>query len=159
VRRPCSERSLNARSTQHYRQPDRLTGEAELAFPEYDGNGMSKSHGNLLVNANVGLLIIDLHERPRRLRVDGTAMLSRRDPLLADMAGAQMIVRVHARAIFPNCPRYLPKMQLVQPKSSRAGGRRRQSVYVPQSGRDPVEPEWKSFDLFKDFVHLRQPTS
>src|SRR5476649_2810379 len=66
----------------------RLTGACELAFPDYDGNGMFKSLGNLLVNANVGLLFIDLHERPRRLRVNGAATVSREDPLLADTVGA-----------------------------------------------------------------------
>src|SRR5215470_14022744 len=88
----------------------RVTGDSELAFPDYDGNGMFKSLGNLLVNANVGLLFIDLHERPRRLRVNGEASVSRSDPLLGATVGAQMIVRVKARAIFPNCPRYIPKL-------------------------------------------------
>ncbi len=32
----------------------RLTGPSELAFPDYDGNGMFKSLGNALVNPNVG---------------------------------------------------------------------------------------------------------
>jgi predicted pyridoxine 5'-phosphate oxidase superfamily flavin-nucleotide-binding protein len=125
----------------------RVTGESELAFPDYDGNGMFKSLGNVLLNPNVGLLFIDLHERPRRLRVNGTATVSRDDPLLAETVGAQLIVRVQARAIFPNCPRYIPKLQLAEP-----------SVYVPQPGRDPVEPAWKGFDLFKGYVHPRQPT-
>src|SRR4249920_85417 len=80
----------------------RVTGDSELAFPDYDGNGMFKSLGNLLVNPNVGLLFIDLHERPRRLRVNGSASISREDPLLAGTVGAQLIVRVQARAIFPN---------------------------------------------------------
>ena len=61
----------------------RITGPSELAFPDYDGNGMFKSLGNLCVNANVGMLFIDLHEKPRRLRVNGTATVSREDPLLA----------------------------------------------------------------------------
>src|SRR3954463_3378000 len=101
----------------------RVTGDSELAFPDYDGNGMFKSLGNLLVNANVGLLFIDLHERPRRLRVNGSATVSRDDPLVAKTIGAQLIVRVKARAIFPNCPRYIPQMQLTE-----------NSVYVPQPG-------------------------
>jgi predicted pyridoxine 5'-phosphate oxidase superfamily flavin-nucleotide-binding protein len=125
----------------------RVIGPSELAFPDYDGNGMFKSLGNLLVNANVGLLFIDLHDRPRRLRVNGTATVSREDPLVSDTVGAQMIVRVQVRAIFPNCPRYIPKMQLIEP-----------SVYVPQPGCDPVEPAWKDFDLFKGYVHPRQPS-
>ena len=70
------------------------------------------------------------------------------DPLLAGTVGAQLIVRVTACTIFPNCPRYIPAMQLVEP-----------SPYVPQSGCDPVEPAWKGFADFKDFVHPRQPTA
>ena len=104
----------------------RVTGADELAFPDYDGNGMFKSLGNVVVNPNVGLLFIDLHHKPKRLRVNGTALVSREDPLLAHTVGAQLIVRVKARAIFPNCPRYIPKLQLAEP-----------SEYVPQPGRDP----------------------
>jgi predicted pyridoxine 5'-phosphate oxidase superfamily flavin-nucleotide-binding protein len=125
----------------------RITAPSELAFPDYDGNGMFKSLGNLLVNPNVGLLFIAMHGRPQRLRVNGTARVSRDDPLLAQTVGAQLIVRVTATAIFPNCPRYIPKLELVEP-----------SIYVPRPGEDPVEPVWKSFPEFKDAIHPRQPT-
>ena len=125
----------------------RVTGSSELTFPDYDGNGMFKSLGNLLVNPDVGLLFIDMHERPRRLRVNGTAAVNRDDPLLGETVGAQMIVRVTARAIFPNCPRYIPKLQLAEP-----------SVYAPRPGIAPPEPAWKGFDAFKDCMHPRQPT-
>src|SRR5262252_2774934 len=100
---------------------------------------MFKSLGNVLVNPNVGLLFIALHGRPARLRVNGTARVSRDDPLLAQTVGAQLMVRVTANAIFPNCPRYIPHMQLDAP-----------SVYTPQPGREPPEPVWKGFDAFKD---------
>ena len=98
-----------------------VTGPSELAFPDYDGNGMFKSLGNVLVNAEVGLLFIAMHGRPQRLRVNGTATVSRDDPLLASTVGAQLMVRVTARVIFPNCPRYIPDMQLVDP-----------SIYAPR---------------------------
>jgi predicted pyridoxine 5'-phosphate oxidase superfamily flavin-nucleotide-binding protein len=126
----------------------RVTGESELAFPDYDGNGMFKSLGNLAVNAHVGMLFIALHDKPRRLRVNGTAQVSRDDPLLARTVGAQLIVRVRARAIFPNCPRYIPTLQLVEP-----------STYAPRPGTDPVEPAWKNFPDFKDYIHPRQKTA
>jgi len=125
----------------------RVTGPSELVFPDYDGNGMFKSLGNILVNPNVGLLFIDLHEKPRRLRVNGTATVNRDDPLLAHTVGAQMIVRVQARAIFPNCPRYIPQLALTAP-----------SIYPPRAGCDLPEPKWKSFPDFKDHMHPRQPT-
>ena len=124
-----------------------ITGPSELAFPDYDGNGMFKSLGNILINAEVGMLFIAMHGKPQRLRVNGTATVSREDPLLARTVGAQLIVRVTARAIFPNCPRYIPTMQLIDA-----------SIYAPRSGCDPPEPAWKEFDDFKDCVHPRQPT-
>ena len=124
-----------------------VTGPSELAFPDYDGNGMFKSLGNIVVNADVGLLFIAMHGRPQRLRVNGTATVNRDDPLLASTVGAQLIVRVKARVIFPNCPRYIPDMQLIDP-----------SVYAPRPGYDAPEPVWKDFEIFKDWVHPRQPT-
>ena len=125
----------------------RVTGPSELAFPDYDGNGMFKSLGNVAVNPHVALLFIALHGPPRRLRVNGTARLDRQDPLMANTVGAQMIVRVEAQAIIPNCPRYIPALDLAQ-----------ESAYTPRPGQDPVEPAWKSFDIFKDAIHPRQPT-
>src|SRR5262249_23742559 len=92
----------------------RVVGPSELAFPDYDGNGMFKSLGNILVNPNVGLLFIDM-QKPRRLRINGTAAVDREDPLMAEAVGAQMIVRVNAQAIFPNCPRYIPRFTLDAP--------------------------------------------
>lgn len=125
----------------------RVTAGNELVFPDYDGNGMFKSLGNIDANPNVGLLFIDL-QKPRRLRVNGTASVNRDDPLLAKTVGAQLIVRVTAKAIFPNCPRYIPTMKLVEP-----------SRYTPLSGIEPEEPAWKSFPDFKEFVPARKPVA
>jgi len=124
----------------------RVTGASELVFPDFDGNGMFKSLGNIAVNPNIGLLFIDF-EKPRRLRVNGTAIERRDDPLLAYCVGAQMIIRVTAKAIFPNCPRYIPTMQLKE-----------DSVYLPVAGRDFLEPAWKDFPDFKDAIDQRYPT-
>src|SRR5471030_19265 len=125
----------------------RVTGASELAFPDYDGNGMFKSLGNLVVNPNVGLLFIAMHDKPKRLRINGSARVSDSDPLLNETVGAQLIVRVEARAIFPNCPRYIPEMKLTGP-----------SIYTPQPKCETPEPAWKGFDAFKDAVHPRAPT-
>jgi uncharacterized protein len=125
----------------------RVTGPSELAFPDYDGNGMFKSLGNMLVNPAVGMLFIAMHGKPQRLRVNGEAVVSDHDPLLAESVGAQLIVRVAARAIFPNCPRYVPSMELIEP-----------SIYTPRPGCETPEPAWKGFADFKDYIHPRQPT-
>jgi hypothetical protein len=78
---------------------------------------------------------------------NGLASVSRHDPLLTQTVGAQLIVRVKAQSIFPNCPRYIPKMRLVEPSS-----------YAPRAGVEVSEPAWKSFPEFKDAVHPRQKT-
>ena len=123
----------------------RVTGEAELAFPSYDGNGMFRSLGNLLVNPAVALLFIDF-EKPRRLRVNGSASVAEDDPLLATITGAQLIVRVRAQRIFPNCPRYIHRMTTVEP-----------SPYVPRTGYTPPIPKWKRFDEFADVLPRNDP--
>ena len=118
----------------------RVTGAAELAFPSYDGNGMFRSLGNVLANPAVALLFIDF-ERPRRLRVNGRASFSADDALLADFVGAQLVVRVRAERIFPNCPRYIHRMSVAE-----------HSPYVPRAGYTPPVPKWKSFDMFRDVL-------
>jgi len=123
----------------------RVTGEGELAFPSYDGNGMFRSLGNLLVNPAVALLFIDF-ERPNRLRVNGSATVAGDDPLLASFTGAQLIVRVRAERIFPNCPRYIHRMTTVEP-----------SPYVPREDYTPPVPKWKRFDEFADVLARDDP--
>ena len=121
----------------------RVTGPGELAFPDYDGNGMYRSLGNVLVNPRVGLLFVDF-ERPRRLRVNGAARVASDDPLLSEFPGAVFVVRVEAETIFPNCPRYLHKMAMVEP-----------SAYAPRPDYEPPVPAWKTFDDFRDALPPR----
>ena len=123
----------------------RVTGPSELAFPDYDGNGMFKSLGNLAVNPNVGLLFIAMHGNPKRLRINGSGRIDPADPLLSGTAGAQLMVRIKVDVIFPNCPRYIPSLTLTEP-----------SVYIPVADVAPVEPAWKGFDSFRDVVPQRR---
>lgn len=74
---------------------------------------MYRTWGNVLLNPNVGLLFVDF-EHPDRLRVNGSAHVTEDDPLRAEFPGAVFIVRVRAAKIFPNCPRYIHTMQLVE---------------------------------------------
>ena len=117
-----------------------VVDERTLAFPSYDGNGMFRSLGNLLLNPRVGLLFIDF-ESPQRLRVQGRASAAADDPMLGDWPGAQAVVRVAVELVFPNCPRYIHRMQRVET-----------SPYVPVQGCEPPEPAWKSFEIFKDVL-------
>ena len=118
----------------------RAADEGTLVFPSYDGNGMFRSLGNLLVDDRVGMLFIDF-ERPRRLRVQGRAALADDPASLAEFAGAQLVVRVRVERIFPNCPRYIPRMRLVEP-----------SVDPPRPGHEPPVPDWKRSETFRDYL-------
>jgi uncharacterized protein len=116
-----------------------------LAFPNYDGNGMYLSMGNLAKTHAVGILFIDF-EGQRRMRVDGTARLSMKDPLMDRYPEAQFIVQVNAERIFPNCPRYIHKYQLVE-----------RSAFVPRrEARTPV-PAWKQASWASDVLPTHDP--
>ena len=121
----------------------RVIDEHTLAIPDYDGNGQYRTWGNVVVNPRVGLLFVDF-ETPKRLRVNGTATVSREDPLLAELPGAVFVVRLTAERIFPNCPRYLHKMQMVE-----------ESVYSPRPEYVPPVPAWKTFEVFRDALPPR----
>jgi len=123
----------------------RVTGVDELAFPSYDGNGMFRSLGNVLVNPAVALLFIDF-EQPNRLRVNGRASIADGDPLLESFAGAQLVVRVRAARIFPNCPRYIHRMSIAE-----------SSPYVPRAEYTPPVPKWKRFEMFRDVLPPNDP--
>ncbi len=124
-----------------------VTAEDELAFPCYDGNGMFKSIGNLVVNPKVGLLFINFEEQDR-MRVLGRASVAEDDPLMAETPGAQLIIRVRAEHIFPNCPRYIHKMALVE-----------RSVYAPRREYEPPVPDWKRMPVFNDALPRSGPAA
>ena len=111
-----------------------------LAFPGYDGNGMFLSLGNALVNPEVGLLFIDFQRR-RRLRLNGTATVSLDDPLLGSWPGARQVVRVAVREVFPNCPRYIHQLELVE-----------RSRFVPKADEEAPVPDWKRTDWARDVL-------
>jgi uncharacterized protein len=121
----------------------RVVDEHTLEIPDYDGNGMYRSWGNVSANPRVGLLFIDL-ETPKRLRVNGRARISADPALLAPHPGAVFIVRVTAERIFPNCPRYIHRMQFIE-----------ESVHSPRPGHVPPVPAWKTFEVFRDALPTR----
>jgi predicted pyridoxine 5'-phosphate oxidase superfamily flavin-nucleotide-binding protein len=116
--------------------------EHTIAFPNYDGNGMYLSMGNLLENPHVGLLFIDfVSARPSRLRLNGIASIDERDTLVDQFPGAQFMVRVRATEVFPNCPRYIHRMALVQ-----------RSRFVPSADQETPVPDWKRSDWACDVL-------
>jgi len=118
----------------------RVVGPDELEFPSYDGNGMFRSLGNVLCNPAVGLLFIDF-ESPRRLRVNGHALLLDDPEALARHPGAQLVVRVRAERIFPNCPRYIHRSAGAQ-----------LSADVPRPNHELPPVAWKAMPWAADVL-------
>lgn len=116
-----------------------------LAFPNYDGNGMYLSMGNVAETSAVGLLFIDF-EAQRRMRVDGVARIAMDDPVRSRYPGAQFVVRVEAMRVYPNCPRYIHKYQLVE-----------RSAFVPRPRVEPPIPAWKQSSWARDVLPANDP--
>ncbi len=137
------------RPTCSYRGGDpgfvRVIDERTLALPNYDGDGMYVSWGNAIANPHVGLLFIDFM-KGWRLRIQGTATIHREHALLGEFPGTQFIVQIAVREVFPNCPRYIHKYQLVE-----------RSVYVPRAGCDAPIPDWKKQPDIKEVLPANDP--
>ncbi len=125
----------------------KVLDEHTVAFPNYDGNGMYLSMGNVGVNPHVGLLFIDfVSQRPSRLRLNGVASIDEHDTLLAAYPEAQFVVRVRATEVFPNCPRYIHRMALVE-----------RSRFVPHAGEQTPVPAWKQAEWACDVLPAGDP--
>lgn len=123
----------------------RIVEDDTLAFPSYDGNGMFLSMGNVTQTGAVGMLFIDF-EGQSRMRVNGEATIDFEDPLIDSFPEAQLVVRVRAREIFFNCPRYIPQMSLVEP-----------SVFAPTGAELAPIPAWKRSEAMKDTLPADDP--
>ena len=73
--------------------------------------------------------------------INGVASIDDSDPLRAAHPDADLIVRVRAREIFPNCPRYIHKLQMTE-----------LSAYAPRPEYQPPVPAWKQMEAFRDYL-------
>jgi predicted pyridoxine 5'-phosphate oxidase superfamily flavin-nucleotide-binding protein len=99
-----------------------------LAYPEYRGNGVMASLGNLLENPQIGLLFIDFTQDVIGLHVNGTARIVEGDELLRTHPAlastvlervatgnggrlkAERWVRVHVQEAYIHCAKHIPRM-------------------------------------------------
>lgn len=123
----------------------KVVDDKTVTFPSYDGNGMFLSLGNINANNKVGMLLIDF-ETPHRVRIHGTASIVKKDPLIKEFYGAELVVRITVTEIFVNCPRYIHKYQRIQ-----------SSKYTPQTDFEtPLTPKWKCIDALQDVLPERE---
>ncbi|WP_426991422.1 pyridoxamine 5'-phosphate oxidase family protein [Methylomonas sp. CM2] len=121
----------------------RVLDETTIAFPLYDGSGMYLSAGNVSIIPHVSLLFVDF-QRQARLRFNGDAYIEVDDVLRGEWPEAELVVRVTLREMFPNCPRYIHKMTLVE-----------ESAFVPKAERKTPAPAWKRLAAVADVLPPR----
>jgi len=117
-----------------------------IEYPEYDGNSMYRTAGNILKNPNVALLFVNFDGKSRRIRINGHASIHRDAQSLKKHYGAKFVVRIKCE-IYPNCPRYIPNLE-----------DKELSVHIPREGKIvPPAPEWKERDYIRDILPKDDP--
>lgn len=109
------------------RVPDAYT----LEIPSYDGNGMHRTLGNAATEPWMGLLFL-FPDIPAKLRINGSCVVLTDADVVAPHVGAEAVIRVTAREVFENCPRYL---------HDRVAGTH--SPHCPRPDYRPPDPAWK----------------
>src|SRR5258708_38311299 len=103
----------------------RVLDEKTLAYPEYRGNGVMSSLGNISENPHVGLLFVDFTEKIG-LHVNGRARILENDGFLRDASASQREgipiatgrdperwVVVSVLEAYIHCSKHIPRMQKI----------------------------------------------
>ncbi len=123
----------------------KIVGPGMIEFPEYDGNSMYRTLGNISRNPSVGLLFVKFDGKTARVRINGHAAILDDADALGRHHGAKLVVLVTCE-LFSNCPRSVHDLE---------GGRL--SAYLPKPDYEPPAPEWKSRDYIKDILPEGDP--
>ena len=87
-----------------------ITSPGGILFPDFSGNNLYNSLGNILTNGQIGMLFIDF-ERQLRLRVNGRASIIDEHSTCADIwPTALRYIHVDITQVFGNCRRRIPRM-------------------------------------------------
>lgn len=104
-----------------------------LAFPEYRGNGVHASLGNMYENPHASLLFVDWWETTVGLHVNGTVELHDDLPAASDPVGGdrrKQWVELDVDEAYIHCAKHLPRLEIAEfdppwgtddPEAKRAG--------------------------------------
>src|SRR5690625_3609820 len=113
----------------------RVINEKTLIYPEYKGNGVMASLGNIVENPHIGLMFIDFLENQIGLHVNGKASIMENDQLyLLDIPNktintikeeegtkAERWVAIKVEEAYIHCAKYIPKFQKVNSGKQKDG--------------------------------------
>lgn len=82
-----------------------------LCYPEFPGNDLMLSVGNMLSNPHVGLLALSFETR-RRLKINGRAEVTdaKLHPFARRWENARIIVTIEIEEVIRNCTRRIPRL-------------------------------------------------
>jgi predicted pyridoxine 5'-phosphate oxidase superfamily flavin-nucleotide-binding protein len=123
----------------------KIVGPGTLEYPEYDGNSMYRTVGNISRNPNVGLLFVKFDGGTLRVRASGRATILDDAGTLARHHGAKVVVRIVCE-LYSNCVRSVHNLATGE-----------LSPYLPAENHVPPAPEWKSRDYIRDILPKNDP--
>ena len=107
----------------------RILNKKTLLCPEYRGNGVMASMGNILENSHIGMTFIDFFENTIGLHVNGKAKIVENDELLADKTQASVANSIQEEGVAPerwifitveeayiHCSKHIPHLQKLDKK-------------------------------------------
>lgn len=107
----------------------RVLNEKTLLYPEYRGNGVMASLGNILENPHIGMTFIDFFENTIGLHVNGKAKIVENDELLADETRTSVANDTQEEGVVPerwifitveeayiHCSKHIPHLKKIDKK-------------------------------------------
>lgn len=86
-----------------------VVNDKTLRYPEYRGNGVFASLGNIVENPRIGLLFIDFFESCMGLHVNGTAYIVERS--VEDDERVERWVVIHVDEAYIHCSKHIPLLK------------------------------------------------
>ena len=123
----------------------KIVGPGTVEYPEYDGNSMYRTLGNIARNPSVGLLFVKFDGTTLRVRASGQATILDDTEALARHHGAKVVVRIVCE-LYSNCVRSVHNLTTGE-----------LSPYMPAEGYTPPAPEWKNRDYIRDILPINDP--
>ena len=123
----------------------KIVAPGTIEYPEYDGNSMYRTIGNIARNPNVGVLFVKFDGKTLRVRANGHATIHDDAETLSRHHGAKLVVRIVLQ-MYSNCVRSVHDLstETISP-------------YMPKPDYDPPAPEWKSRDYIRDILPANDP--
>ena len=99
----CSFRGIEQSESEHKPQSVFVANSKTLIFPDYAGNNIYNSLGNIMVNPQIGLLFIDFHSA-LRLRINGGAkIIEDKNSYINLWPKALRYIEVDVKQVYYNC--------------------------------------------------------